>query len=191
MKRKIKSGLLMLIFLSVVFLNLSISTYNYSRNEDIRKINSISTSSISLSPIGIWHLNDESSLIAQDSSSNNYDGYLYNMVSMTWTPLDYPGADETVARRIDGNNIVGYYEVAGVSHGFLYDVMSATWTSLDYPGADETALTSIDGNNVVGYYAVADVYHGFIASQVPEPTTLFLLGAGLAGVGLLRGRFKN
>jgi hypothetical protein len=40
----------------------------------------------------------------------------------------------------------------------------------------------------IGFGAVS---WGPSSASVPEPSTILLLGAGLAGVGLLRRRFKN
>jgi len=54
------------------------------------------------------------------------------------------------------------------------------------PGSHSIAIRDIKIPR--GY---ADGTVAFRASAVPEPSTLFLLGAGLAGVGLLRRRFKN
>lgn len=46
-------------------------------------------------------------------------------------------------------------------------------------------LRGDSGENRLGYFIEYD------ANPVPEPSTILLLGAGLAGVGLLRRRFKN
>ena len=45
-------------------------------------------------------------------------GFLYDGVS--WTDLDFPGADATTPYGIDGGNIVGYYDASSRAHGFLY-----------------------------------------------------------------------
>jgi len=82
----------------------------------------------------------------------------------SWTTLDYPGADHTIARDIDGSNIVGYYaynDNTGRGHGFLYD--GTNWTSIDYPGALETSVWGVEGSNIVGYYYDSSSNnHGFL-----------------------------
>ena len=67
-----------------------------------------------------------------------------------FTPLDYPGGLYTVARGIDGSNVVGSYVGSDTKyHGFLYD--GANWTTLDHPDATDTAAWGIDGSNIVGW----------------------------------------
>jgi hypothetical protein len=123
-------------------------------------------------------------------ASNALHGFLYD--GTTWTTLDYPTAiGTTSASGIYGSDIVGGYGSAPV-HGFLYD--GSNWTTLDYPSATNTNAGGIYGNNIVGLYLdAAGKVHGFLATAtaIPEPSTLLLLGAGLAGVGLLRRRVKK
>ena len=50
----------------------------------------------------------------------------------TYTTLDVPGASSTIARGIDGSNIVGYYN-DGSNHGFSYDGVGDSVLQLTVP----------------------------------------------------------
>ena len=65
--------------------------------------------------------------------------------------------------------------------------ISYNYTSLDYLGALSTSANGIDRANIVGVY---DNGHGFLATPIPEPSTLLLLGSGLAGLAGIRKKFK-
>lgn len=98
----------------------------------------------------------------------------------------------TDAFGIDAGNIVGAYRTASGLRGFLYD--GTTWTSLNYPGTTGSYATSIDAGNIVGVYLDASGGdHGYLATPeaVPEPSTLLLLGSGLAGVVIFRKRTEK
>jgi hypothetical protein len=72
----------------------------------------------------------------------------------SYITLDKPGASQTYAHGINGNNIVGWYQDApGNYHGFLYD--GTDWTTLDMPGSTNTKLLDLDGSNIVGIYETA------------------------------------
>ena|GEM_PF-3941575 len=78
-----------------------------------------------------------------------------------WSTFDAPGATQTSARGIDGDNIVGYFCKDGSYHGFLYD--GVTWTTIDAPGATRTLAYGIDGDNIVGWYDSIHIgCHGFV-----------------------------
>jgi hypothetical protein len=69
----------------------------------------------------------------------------------TWTTLDYPGAANSYAVGINGNNIVGWYsDNSNSNHSFLYD--GTNWASIDHPGSAYTYAYGISGNNIVGYW---------------------------------------
>ena len=121
----------------------------------------------------------------EDSSSNEH-GFLYN--GSTYTTLDDPlGVNISYAMGVSGKNIVGdYRDSSDKYHGYLYN--GSTYTTLDDPlvGTNSlwgTQVCGISGNNIVGYYTDSSgEYHGFIATIVPEPSTLALLGIGAVGL---------
>jgi hypothetical protein len=135
-------------------------------------------------------------IVGYYTNASGDHGFLYDSAANSWTTLDYPiNAALTQAYGIYGGNIVGYYTNASGDHGFLYDSAANSWTTLDDPSATSgTRAYGIYDGNIVGTY-YADNEHGFlatpIAESVPEPSTFLLLAAGLAGVGLLRRKFKS
>ena len=100
----------------------------------------------------------------------------------------------------DNGLAVGYYGDSTTSqHGFLYDTRSAKYTFLDDPNAAFTTggveITQITGitntNQITGFYSDANgVQHGFIASAVPEPASMVMMGIGLTWV-LVHARRKR
>ena len=108
-----------------------------------------------------------------------------------FTTIDFPGSHLTEPRGInDKSQIVGKYDSA--NNNFL--LSEGSFTALpNFPGANGTVAYGInDRGQIVGSYSDAIGFHGFIASPVPEPSTILLLGSGLIGLlGFARRKFKK
>ena len=105
----------------------------------------------------------------------------------TFTTLDVPGAGETGAFGInDAGQVVGDFRDSS-GHGFINT--GGTFTTLDVPGASLTQAVGInDAGQVVGGFVDSSGAHGFVASPVPLPAAVWLLGTTLGGLGLVRRR---
>lgn len=112
-------------------------------------------------------------------------GFLYD--GANWISLDYPGTYGTEPTGISDNNIVGTCDRG--THGFLYD--GTNWITLDHPDmAHLTGDYDIDGGVIVGtYIGQSSGMHGFIATPVPLPSTLFLLGSALVSIRAVRRQY--
>ncbi len=106
----------------------------------------------------------------------------------TFTSIDYPGAERTVALRInDSGIIVGVFTVGSTDHAFSFD--GTTFTAIDFPGAQSAAFAINNAGVVVGEYYVATRTHGysfdgttFTSIDVPGADDTFALGLNDAGV---------
>lgn len=89
---------------------------------------------------------------AQDG--NRKRGFLYD--GRRWQSLDFPGSDFTEVLGINGDSLVGAYQLPGetIHHGFLYE--NGDWMTVDSPvgtpGLVTTRARDIEGDNIVGFY---------------------------------------
>ena len=85
----------------------------------------------------------------------SYASFAYAQELYTFTKIDYPGADSTMAISISGDNIAGLHEDGSYNLGFVYNISNSTYKTFDPPGNMWDALPStfrISGNNIMGDY---------------------------------------
>ena len=115
--------------------------------------------------------------------------------SGNYQEISFPGAVYTeVYGMNDLGQAVGFYYDGTTFHGFLWSGGN-NFTTIDFPGANYTVLRAInDGGVIVGsFFYESNNVHGFLAfplaeSSIPEPGSVVLTLAGLAGFIAIRKR---
>lgn len=81
-----------------------------------------------------------------------------------------------------------YTDAGGLQHGFTYDIATGMFTTVDDPlGTQGTTLNGLnDRGQFTGFFVdAAGNTNGVLVSTVPEPASLLLVGAGVAGLFVL------
>ena len=124
-----------------------------------------------------------------DAGGVNHGFLLNGTTEMT---LDFPGATFTQALGLNNSGMVdGVYMAGDATHGFVYNIATNAYQSFDDPnGIGTTTSNGInDKGQLVGFYMDANGNtDGLVATPIPEPASVLLLGSGL--IALAR-RFRK
>jgi len=155
----------------------------------------------------LYAVNDSGVISGYTKSGAVIQGFVYS--GGVFTPISYPGATSTVVQGINDNGeVVGFYTLDGSDWGFIYN--DGTYMSIVYPGSSQTLLFGISNNGEItgsytcssglcpfsdpAFYAVP-TQNGYsfqtIDAPTPEPTSMLLMGTGLAGLVALRRKVCN
>ncbi len=101
-----------------------------------------------------------------------------------YTTLAVPGAPDTEAFGVSGNNVVGNYVSGDTHYGFLYN--GTSYTMLAPAGTAPTNITGVSGNNVVGYYVENSgdygfLYNGTTYTNIGVPGETFTVVTAISG----------
>lgn len=143
---------------------------------------------------GATSINDAGQIVGTYNDTSGTHGFLRDVVG-NFISLDDPNA--TLSTAPSGINaacqIVGNYRDASGDHGFLRDAAGG-FTTIDPPNSTNNTFVSgiNDAGQIVGFYSDNSGIYGYLATPlataVPEPAPLAVLGAGLIGLCLMRRR---
>jgi hypothetical protein len=119
------------------------------------------------------------------SESIGPQGFLYD--GTNYTTLSVPGAVETLALAICGNEVGGQCVIGYGATACVYDISNQTYTTLSFPGGPSAtaAVTGISGNDFVGFYWAGNgtgnqgfLYHGsnYITLSIPGESETWAVG---------------
>lgn len=104
--------------------------------------------------------------------------------------FDFSGAYFTgVYGPLNGDilRINGYNDGTLVRSSTFQVYMDPTWLDINYSNVDKVEIISSDGFRMY----MDDFTYNYATTPVPEPSTLFLVGAGLVGVVFFRRRIRE
>ncbi len=163
--------------------------FSYSQGTFTPIVAPNSPGNVPVSITSVNAINDGGTIVVSDTDANeNNFSYLYQNGS--FTTITIPGALDVRALGIDDKgDIVGQYDgTSGTLAFLLAGGVGGILTPLADPLGRGTIAASINDEGViVGEYFVGETGHGFIAvpnAVVPEPSSLALTGAGVAGLTL-------
>ena len=118
----------------------------------------------------------------------NYFGNSHTNIDLAGpNTFTFNGAQFTSAWSVQYLTFEGYNNGALVyrSDPFKISTTQPQWIELDWAGIDRLTILNTDCQWVMDNFTYDQ------SNSVPEPATFLLLGAGIAGFGILRRRFKK
>src|SRR5262249_42467166 len=119
-------------------------------------------------------------------------GFVYDIATQTFTPIQYPHANPTYALAINNSGmIVGYFRQNGINTGFEY--FNGKFRAIAYPGSSETFVQAVsDTNLVIGSATGLGSNQSFVLRQgnydlitIPGATEAWVTGINPKGTTLV------